>query len=147
MTPFLQVRGMKAECPNCRTPHRADPLTIPERGAHARCSVCRGIFGVRVTPEGVHAFEVHRPTQRAGAADPEVKARRLARALVSDMVVYHPERRARSLLKGTLREEFRDEIRRSWQEYVDQIGPATAAGTSHFRDALNEILAGGEKVF
>lgn len=82
-----------------------------------------------------------------GAADPAAKARRLARALVSDIVTYHPERRDQALREGTLKREFKDEIRKSWEEYVEQVGTETALGTPHFRDALNELLARGQKVF
>lgn len=82
-----------------------------------------------------------------GVADPQAKARRLARALVSDIVTYHPERRDTSLAQGTLKQEFREEIRKSWEEYIGQVGTETAHGTPHFRDALNEILARGQKVF
>lgn len=82
-----------------------------------------------------------------GAADPNAKARRLARALVSDIVTYHPERRDRALADGTLKREFMDEIKKSWEEYVGQVGAETARGTTHFRDALNDILAKGQSLF
>jgi len=82
-----------------------------------------------------------------GVADPNAKARRLARALVSDIVTYHPERRDRALADGTLKREFMDEIKKSWEEYVGQVGPETARGTTHFRDALNDVLAKGQSVF
>jgi predicted Zn finger-like uncharacterized protein len=82
-----------------------------------------------------------------GSTDPQARAKRLARALVSDIVVYHPERRDRSRSEGTLRQEFREEIRKSWDEYVAQVGASFARETPFFRDALNEILAGGERVF
>jgi predicted Zn finger-like uncharacterized protein len=82
-----------------------------------------------------------------GANDPGAKARRLARALVSDIVTYHPERRDQALANGTLKREFMDEIKKSWEEYVAQVGPELSRGTPHFRDALNEILAKGQTVF
>jgi hypothetical protein len=82
-----------------------------------------------------------------GSSDPKAKARRLARALVSDMATYHPDRRDRALREGTLKQEFKDEIRKSWQEYVDQVGPDLAHGTPYFREALNDILARGQQVF
>ena len=82
-----------------------------------------------------------------GASDPASKARRLARALISDIVTYHPERREKALREGTLRREFVEEIKKSWEEYVLQVGQETAQGTPHFRDALNDILARGQKVF
>jgi hypothetical protein len=91
--------------------------------------------------------EALRPAFGFGIPDPNAKARRLARALVSDIVTYHPERRTRALESGALKREFKEEIRKSWEEYVGQVGSATAAGTPHFRDALNELLAGGRTVF
>ena len=62
-------------------------------------------------------------------------------------MTYHPERRDQALAAGTLRTEFREEITKSWQEYVGQVGEATAKGTPHFRAALNDILARGQSVF
>ena len=82
-----------------------------------------------------------------GASDPASKARRLARALVSDIVTYHPDRREAALRDGTLKREFKEEIKKSWEEYVQQVGQETAQGTTFFRDALNDILARGQKVF
>jgi predicted Zn finger-like uncharacterized protein len=82
-----------------------------------------------------------------GASDPNAKARRLARALVSDIVTYHPERRDQALANGTLKREFMDEIKKSWEEYLGQVGADLARGTPHFRDALNEILARGQTIF
>jgi hypothetical protein len=79
--------------------------------------------------------------------DPAQRARRLARALVSDLVAYHPEKREEGLRAGTLKELFRDDIRKSWQEYVEQVGGPLAESTPHFQDALNDILAGGRRVF
>ncbi len=82
-----------------------------------------------------------------GASDPGAKAKRLARALVSDIVTYHPERRDQALANGTLKREFMEEIEKSWEEYVGQVGNETAKNTPHFRDALNQILAKGQAVF
>jgi len=79
--------------------------------------------------------------------DPSVKARRLARALISDMISYHPAKRAQGLKDGTLKDIFREEIKKSYEEYVLQVGEDTAKNTTHFNDALNEILAGGHKIF
>jgi predicted Zn finger-like uncharacterized protein len=88
-----------------------------------------------------------RPPPSFGSTDPNAKARRLARALVSDIVTYFPERRDSALAAGTLRREFRDEIGKSWEEYVAQVGLQFAKGTPHFREALNDILARGQQVF
>ncbi|HET9274926.1 MAG TPA: hypothetical protein VFN96_02520 [Gemmatimonadales bacterium] len=79
--------------------------------------------------------------------DPDARARRLARALVSDIVVYHPAKRRDALRDGSLKLLFEEEIRKSWDEYVEQVGRELADSTPYFTDALNEILADGQPVF
>jgi hypothetical protein len=94
------------------------------------------------------------PTPKPGRAvnpflaqDPGQKARRLARALISDLVVYYPDRRREGIANGNLKEVFQEEIQKSWEEYTEQVGKEMAESTTHFTDALNEILAGGQKFF
>jgi hypothetical protein len=81
------------------------------------------------------------------AQDPKQKARRLARALISDMIVYHPEKRQQGMRDGNLPELFKDEITKSWKEFVEQVGEEMAKTTPFWTEALNEILAGGQKAF
>jgi predicted Zn finger-like uncharacterized protein len=88
-----------------------------------------------------------RPINPFLKADPSQRARRLARALVSDLVAYYPQKRDEGLKNGTLRQLFREEIKKSYEEYVDQVGRELAESTPHFQDALNEILGGGRKLF
>ena len=88
-----------------------------------------------------------RPVNPFLVQDPRQKARRLARALISDMLVYHPEKRQQGIRDGTLPQLFRDEIEKSWLEYVEQVGKDMADSTPFWTDALNEILAGGKKLF
>ncbi len=71
----------------------------------------------------------------------------MARALISDMIVYQPDKRQRALAEGNLKEAFDDEIKKSWEEYVEQVGEELASSTNHFNDALNDILADGRSVF
>ncbi len=88
-----------------------------------------------------------RPINPFLAHDPAAKARRLARALVSDIVVYHPAKRQEGLRDGTLKQLFDEEIKKSWEEYADQVGKDVADSTPYFREALNEILADGKQLF
>ncbi|MGZ8393010.1 MAG: hypothetical protein ACXWWK_09240, partial [Gemmatimonadales bacterium] len=106
-------------------------------------------------PEGMPSAPAARPPSPAGgrpanpflSQDPALKARRLARALISDMVVYHPGKRQEGLRDGNLKELFEEEIKKSWEEYADQVGREVAESTGYFREALNEILAGGRQIF
>lgn len=168
---------MNAQCTHCRTVFRVDPAKVPSGGARVRCSVCRGVFEIGSGTSGAAAIPAAaaastqtatapaaaavaapapsadrasagtRPPPSFGSNDPGAKARRLARALVSDIVTYHPERRDQALANGTLKREFMDEIKKSWEEYVEQVGPEIARSTPHFRDALNELLAKGQQIF
>jgi predicted Zn finger-like uncharacterized protein len=110
------------------------------------------------SPSPIPAHTAPAPTRPAGpvagrpvnpflSQDPAQKARRLARALVSDIVVYHPAKRQEGLRDGTLKELFEDEIRKSYEEYTEQVGRDLAESTGYFREALNEILAGGRQLF
>lgn len=167
---------MRTRCPACGAGYRLDPSKVPAGGVRARCARCSKVFPVAGSPVSAphvapapdpvgfgHAASAHAAETAAydaggdgsdepqrppfGSRDPESRARRLARALVSDIAVYHGERRDRSLREGRLRQELGDEIRKSWQEYESQVGNQIARETSYFRDALNEILARGEKLF
>jgi hypothetical protein len=88
-----------------------------------------------------------RPINPFLARDPSLRAKRLARALVSDMVAYYPAKHAEGLEKGTLKELFRDEIKKSYDEYVAQVGADFARTTTHFQESLNEVLGAGKKIF
>ena len=166
---------MNIACPECRTIYRIDPARVPDTGVTAACRECGSHFrvdaaapqepGVVTTAAAVgteqaaavgtgrpdvaegQGSEEPRTAPAFGPQDPDTRARRLARALVSDIKVYNPDKWEQSRSQGTLRKEFRDEILKSWEEYVEQVGDEMAKRTPFFRDALNDILAGGERVF
>jgi len=103
---------------------------------------------VRRAPEAAASpAPAARPINPFLSQDPAAKARRLARALISDMVVYHPAKRQEGLREGTLKDLFDEEIRKSWEEYSEQVGKDIAESTSYFKEALNEILADGRPIF
>jgi len=88
-----------------------------------------------------------RPINPFLARDPSLRAKRLARALVSDMVAYYPAKHSEGLQKGTLKELFRDEIKKSYEEYVAQVGADFARTTNYFQEALNDVLGAGKRIF
>jgi hypothetical protein len=98
-----------------------------------------------------------RPGERPFSAAPQRKrprgnteqdrARRLARVLVSDILCYNQDRRDRALVDGNLMTALGDEIKKSWELYKEKVGPEVAKSTDYFKEALNEILADGQKVF
>jgi len=99
------------------------------------------------TPSAASAPATRPPINPFLANDPNQKAKRLARALISDIIAYFPDKHREGLQNGTLKELFREEIKKSYEEYVEQMGKDFATSTTHFQDALNEVLAKGQKVF
>ena len=153
----IPPQGVRARCARCGGTFHVDApasqtgptqpaaaSTPPPRPAASAAPTPAPAAG-RPSPGTATADRPARPT--FGARDPKARAERLARALVSDIVAYHPERRDESLEKGTLRTEFREEIMKSWEEYVAQVGDETAKSTPYFRNALNDILAKGAQLF
>jgi len=85
-------------------------------------------------------------------AEPSSRRRRskeemLARALVSDIMVYNRDLYDQAKAENNLLEALGSEIKKSWELYKDKVTPEVANSTNHFRDALNEILADGETIF
>jgi hypothetical protein len=75
------------------------------------------------------------------------RARRFARVLASDIAIYNKEKRDRGVQEGNLVAVLGYEIKKSWEVYKERVTPALANSTPYFRDALNEMLAEGKKVF
>lgn len=152
VAPPVAVPAEPMAPPAAAAPVRSDPVR-PEPPLHRPAQHGREVAASTSptasggSPRPAAAGATRGGVSRAAASDPDARARRIARALVSDIVVYHKERCERSLQMGTLRTEFKEEILKSWEEYVQQVGLEMARSTPYFRDALNEILAKGQKVF
>lgn len=127
------------------TPPPVAPRPIPT--APPPMATAAPADATRVATPAATAGATKRPSFRN--QDPGARAQRLARALVSDIVAYNKDKlkQLAGVDAATFRTEFREEIRKSWEEYVEQVGLELAKSTPYFRDSLNEILAKGQKVF
>ena len=132
--------------PPAGPPRPAAPSAPPAAGPHVRPPFSSRPVSI-ATPTAARPSAPRPSANPFLSKDPGQKARRLARALVSDIVVYHPEKRLEGLRHGTLKQIFDEEIKKSWEEYAGQIGRELAESTTHFTDALNEILGDGSKIF
>jgi predicted Zn finger-like uncharacterized protein len=137
-SPAMPPASAPAAAARPAAPVGAPPASAPARPSTPPASAPSP--GPRPAPGG-------RPANPFLSQDPSLKARRLARALISDMVVYHPGRRQEGLRDGNLKELFEEEIKKSWEEYAEQVGRDVAESTPYFREALNEILASGRQIF
>jgi len=75
------------------------------------------------------------------------KAKRLARVLVKDILLYHGDKVEEGLRNGNLIDMVGDEIKKSWQYYKSELPEDVLNSTNYFKDALNKILAKGKKIF
>jgi predicted Zn finger-like uncharacterized protein len=75
------------------------------------------------------------------------RARRLAKALASDLVLYNKARVEQGLKDGTIAELLGPEIRRSWDYYCHQIPKHIVDSTDYFKEQLNTIVGKGIKIF
>lgn len=101
-----------------------------------------------IEPEVATATMTEEPAPAQPAAVPQdQKAKRLARALVSDILVYNRDKRDKALAEGTLVQALGQEIKKSWELYKERVTPEVATESNYFKDALNDILAEGQKIF
>ncbi|MBI5342643.1 MAG: hypothetical protein HZB63_04920 [Deltaproteobacteria bacterium] len=71
--------------------------------------------------------------------DPEV-ARRIARAVVSDIALYNAKKVEEGIAKDSLFDLLRDEIDEGRNYYNSRVDPEIARNTNHFNDALIDVL-------
>lgn len=107
-----------------------------------------------ITPEAVE-IPTAQPTfepETETAVSPQVqkqhdKAKRLARVLVKDILLYHGDKVEEGLRNGNLIDMVGDEIKKSWQYYKSELPEDVLNSTNYFKEALNKILAKGKKIF
>ena len=87
------------------------------------------------------------PTQDSAMPRDHQRARRLARVLVSDIMVYNQESRDKALAEGNLVSMLAGEVSKAWELYKSKVDAVVLEGSDYFKDALNEILADGRKVY
>ena len=133
--------------PTLMTPPAPSGIPALGQARAAEPSVATAQRATSPTPAGATPGGGKRSINPFLNADPGQRARRLARALVSDLVAYYPQKRDDGLRDGTLRQLFREEIKKSYEEYVEQVGRELAESSPHFQEALNEILGAGRKLF
>jgi predicted Zn finger-like uncharacterized protein len=133
--PVLEANSPKAEAP-AAPPPLAAPETTQAEAPMAVDNVVPLTMGTPI-PEGLSPEERTR----------HEKARRLARVLASDIAIYNREKKERGMVEGNLVAVLGYEIKKSWETYKERVGADFANSTPYFRDALNDLLAEGKKIF
>jgi predicted Zn finger-like uncharacterized protein len=117
-----------------------EPVTAQDSGTSAAATV--------ESPAAADtATAVMDPPREKSSRRRRSKEEMLARALVSDIMVYNRDLYETAKAENNLLEALGPEIKKSWELYKEKVTPEVANSTNHFRDALNEILAEGENIF
>ena len=69
-----------------------------------------------------------------------VRAQRLARALVSDLMIYDPEKVRTGIRRDDLFERMADEIARARRHFEERVDPELAGKANLFDRALVDVL-------
>lgn len=161
---------MLITCDRCQAKYNIDEKKIPAAGIKAKCVKCGNILVVKielppitdilVEPQPRPEPKVEKPVVRppveepistAGLSEEDKKwherARRLAKVLASDLVLYNKEKVEQGLHEGTLAKLLGNEIRRSWEYYCQQIPKHVVDSTNYFKEALNRIVGKGREIF
>lgn len=72
---------------------------------------------------------------------------KLARQLAKDILLYHKDEVEKGLASGNIKESMKDEIEKSYKFYTQRIQPEIISNTNYFNEALNKIVAKGQKMF
>ncbi|RKX70378.1 hypothetical protein DRP53_05190 [candidate division WOR-3 bacterium] len=126
-------------CEKCQKKYNVDESKIPEQGIKVRCAQCGNIIFIKK--------EAAPKEERRDKEELRVRARRLARALAKDLLLYHGDKVEKGLKEGTLAQLLGGEIRKSWQYYCQQIPAEIRAEHDYFKEALNEIIGKGKVIF
>ena len=75
--------------------------------------------------------------------DPHERARRLARLIVSDIIIYNQDKILEGIKEDTLFDLLKEDIEVGRAYYEKNIDPAVAQSANYFNQALVDILVKG----
>jgi len=79
----------------------------------------------------------------ADPKSPQERARRLARLIVSDLILYNQEKIVEGIRNDTLFELLEPELREARAYYEKSVEPEVRAETDYFNQAVVDILVKG----
>ncbi len=164
--------GVKVRCRECQnilfikreefTPEPTAPPQEPERVPKTKVPAdeeeAPGPASVAEPPEVAipPGAEVQAPPRPKPPSEAEMneedkrwhnRARRLAKALASDLVLYNKDKVEEGLRENTLAQLLGPEIRRSWEYYCQQIPEHIRDTSDYFKEQLNKIVGKGKEIF
>jgi predicted Zn finger-like uncharacterized protein len=153
-------------CPDCRSKYEIAGDRMPGDVTKLQCPRCKAVFPVRWTAAGstlvaaageasAHDAGGAEPAPAPPAASPRPPrppitdpglARRLARAMISEMVLNRGGERDEALGEGKVLSRFGPSIAGAFALYREKVSEDLEAGPGLFREAVNEILGKGKRI-
>ena len=164
---------MIVRCPDCRSKYEIAADKIPVGVFKLRCPRCKAVFPVNAQLEAETAAgepaapstpAAHQPAREVRLPEPmavplpvsaaierprindPALARRMARAMISEMVLNRRSERDEALSSETVLSRFGPAIVSAFELYRGKVSPDLPSAPAYFRDAVNEILGGGAAV-
>jgi len=79
-----------------------------------------------------------------GLQDPHERAKRLARLIVSDLILYNQQKIMEGIMNDSLFELLKDEIQKGREYYEKNVDPLVLAQTNYFNETLVDMLLKGK---
>lgn len=143
-------------CPECRTTYEVSAPRAAQAGLKVRCPRCKTVFSVEenaadeptpreaAVPEPPDHYEepiaAARPKRRI--TDPAL-ARRMARAMISEMLLNRRQERDLALTDDQVLSRFGTSIASAYGVYREKVSPDLGMAPGIFKDAVNDILGDG----
>jgi predicted Zn finger-like uncharacterized protein len=129
--------GTPAEASAVSPPEAVREVQLPEPKLPPREPAGSG-------PQG-HPMPIGAAIARPRISDPAL-ARRMARAMISEMVLNRRGERDDALLSETVLSSFGPALAAAFEVYRSKVAADLPGAPAYFRDAVNEILGGGAQV-
>ncbi len=160
---------MIVRCPDCRSKYEIAADRMPEDVTKLRCPRCKAVFpvswaadgsavtaaageasasganGIGPAPAPFPAADPPPPRPRPRITDPGL-ARRMARAMISEMVLNRRGERDEALREGRVLSRFGTAIAGAFSLYRAKVSEELESGPVYFREAVNEILGEGKRI-
>lgn len=150
----IPVGVFKLRCPRCKAVFPVNTqldaeMAAAEGAAPAPSATPQAVREVRLPEPTPASSQVSAPVSasidRPRISDPAL-ARRMARAMISEMVLNRRSERDDALVSETVLSRFGPAIVAAFELYRGKVSPDLHSAPAFFRDAVNEILGGGAAV-
>lgn len=135
-------------CPECRSKYEVATQQALDPKVKVRCPECKAVFSIRggtAPPPAETRTEAVPRSSRPRITDPAL-ARRLARAMISEMVLNRRDECEEARSRGAVLTRFGPALVSAYDLYRTKVSSDLASASRIFRDAVNDVLGDGERV-